>query len=161
MTRGIVFSFTFVVMLSAGAPGLAQTVLFQEDFEDGISPSWSNIQLGYLGEEWDDILLTRDLILDERPDDIGVSVSYPLPGTKFYEMVKEQLSRKTNWIDSDDLAMIFEGTYTTDFYKSVRNLLHDEVRLAISEAGASRASLEARWAELGACEAESRSSTNV
>ncbi len=73
-------------------------------------------------------------------------------------MVKEQLNHKTNWMDSDDLAMIFEGTYTTDFYKSVRNLLHDEVRLAMSEAGFSRASLTARWAELGACEAESRSS---
>ena len=128
--------------------------------EHGVRTCWF-IQLGYLGEEWDDILLTRDLILDERPDDIGVSVSYPLPGTKFYEMVKEQLSHKTNWMDSDDLAMIFEGTYTTDFYKSVRNLLHDEVRLAMSEAGVSRASLEARWAELGACEAESRTSQNV
>ena len=127
--------------------------------EHGVRTCWF-IQLGYLGEEWDDILLTRDLILAERPDDIGVSVSYPLPGTKFYEMVGKQLSRKTNWIDSDDLAMIFEGTYTTDFYRSVRSLLHDEVRLPVSEAGASRAGLAARWAELGAREAESRSSPN-
>ena len=60
-------------------------------------------------------------------------------------------------MDSDDLGMIFEGTYTTDFYKSVRNLLHDEVRLPMFEAGVSRASLIARWVDLRASEAESRS----
>ena len=130
--------------------------------EAGVRTCWF-IQLGYLGEEWDDILLTRDLILDERPDDIGVSVSYPLPGTKFYEMVKKQLSPKTNWTDSDELAMIFEGTYTTDFYKSVRNLLHDEVRLPRSGMGAtaaSRSGLASRWTELAEREVESRSASS-
>ena len=32
---------------------------------------------------------------EARPDDVGVSVSYPLPGTKFYEVVKQQLGAKT------------------------------------------------------------------
>ena len=32
-----------------------------------------------------DILATRGLVDEARPDDMGVSVSYPLPGTKFYE----------------------------------------------------------------------------
>jgi hypothetical protein len=27
---------------------------------------------------------TRDLVRGKRPDDIGVSVAYPLPGTKFH-----------------------------------------------------------------------------
>ncbi len=62
------------------------------------------IQLGYLGEELGDILATRALVAQAAPDDIGVSVSYPLPGTKFYEKVKAQLGKKTNWQDSDDLA---------------------------------------------------------
>ena len=52
------------------------------------------LQLGYLGEELDDILATRRLVEEARPDDIGVSVSYPLPGTKFYEIVKQQLGEK-------------------------------------------------------------------
>ena len=43
------------------------------------------LQLGYLGEELDDILATRRLVEETRPDDVGVSVSYPLPGTRFYE----------------------------------------------------------------------------
>src|SRR6202011_3434036 len=41
------------------------------------------IQLGYMDEQLSDILATRDLIEAARPDEIGVSVSYPLPGTKF------------------------------------------------------------------------------
>ncbi|HKP74441.1 MAG TPA: radical SAM protein, partial [Longimicrobiaceae bacterium] len=63
--------------------------------EHGIRACWF-IQLGYLGEEWEDVLMTRDLIRDERPDDIGVSVAYPLPGTKFYERVRAQLGAKQN-----------------------------------------------------------------
>ena len=56
------------------------------------------LQLGYLGEELEDILATRRLVEETRPDDVGVSVSYPLPGTKFYESVKAQLG------DEDPLA---------------------------------------------------------
>ncbi|MBV8308417.1 MAG: B12-binding domain-containing radical SAM protein, partial [Gammaproteobacteria bacterium] len=70
------------------------------------------IQLGYLGEELPDILATRELLCAARPDDVGVSVSYPLPGTRFHELVKAQLGSKTHWQDSNDLAMMFHGTYT-------------------------------------------------
>ncbi len=85
------------------------------------------LQLGYLGEELDDILATRRLVEETRPDDVGVSVSYPLPGTKFYEAVKSQLGTKTHWNESNDLEMMFAGTYHSDFYRVVRNLLHDQV----------------------------------
>ena len=71
---------------------------------------------------------TRDLVRDERPDDVGVSVSYPLPGTKFFDMVRDELGARTNWVDSDELAMLFQGTYQTGFYRQVRELLHAEVR---------------------------------
>lgn len=87
------------------------------------------IQLGYMGEELDDILATRALLEASRPDEIGVSVSYPLPGTKFYDLVKAQLGGKTHWRASDDLDMMFHGTYTSDFYRCVRNLMHDQVGL--------------------------------
>ena len=36
-----------------------------------------------MDEQLTDILATRDLLDAARPDEIGVSVSYPLPGTKF------------------------------------------------------------------------------
>jgi anaerobic magnesium-protoporphyrin IX monomethyl ester cyclase len=109
------------------------------------------IQLGYLDEQLSDILATRALLEAARPDDIGVSVSYPLPGTKFYELVKAQLGNKTHWQDSNDLEMMFQGTYTSDFYRRIRNLLHDQVTLSNDtsrqDADENRA-LERRWHDL-------------
>jgi anaerobic magnesium-protoporphyrin IX monomethyl ester cyclase len=100
------------------------------------------LQLGYLGEDLDDILATRQLVDDARPDDVGVSVAYPLPGTKFFELVKEQLGDKRHWNESNDLEMMFHGTYTSDFYRTVRNLLHDQV----THPGALE--VNHRWSEL-------------
>jgi anaerobic magnesium-protoporphyrin IX monomethyl ester cyclase len=122
------------------------------------------IQLGYLGEQLADILATRELLAAARPDDVGVSVSYPLPGTRFHELVKAQLGLKTHWQDSDDLAMMFQGTYTSEFYRAVRDLFHDEVSLQALEVGSvdrrvpdARRSLERRWQELLSHERQYRS----
>jgi anaerobic magnesium-protoporphyrin IX monomethyl ester cyclase len=85
------------------------------------------LQFGYPGETWQDIQATMKMVRDTRPDDIGVSVSYPLPGTKFYERVHAQLREKTNWRDSEDLSMMFHGAYTNDFYRALHDALHAEV----------------------------------
>jgi radical SAM superfamily enzyme YgiQ (UPF0313 family) len=85
------------------------------------------LQLGYPGEEWIDIQKTIHLVRETRPDDIGVSFSYPLPNTRFYARVKEQLGAKQNWSDSDDLCVMFKGTYTDKFYRAIRDALHIEV----------------------------------
>lgn len=82
------------------------------------------IQYGYLGETKEDINKTIALIKRAKPDDIGISVSYPLPGTKFYETVKSQLKEKKNWTDSNDLAMMFSGTFNQDFYKKLHSYTH-------------------------------------
>jgi anaerobic magnesium-protoporphyrin IX monomethyl ester cyclase len=58
------------------------------------------------------------------PDEMGISVSYPLPGTKFYEKVKGQLKAKQNWSDSDDLAMMFRSTYSSAYYKKLHQYIH-------------------------------------
>ena len=92
----------------------------------GIKACWF-IQLGYPSESWDDLLATRDLIREEKPDQIGVSVAYPLPGTEFHDRVRAQLGRQRNWKDTGELAMLFQGTYDTAFYRAVRDLLHAEV----------------------------------
>ena len=108
------------------------------------------LQLGYLGEELEDILATRRLVEETRPDDVGVSVSYPLPGTKFYEAVRAQLGEKRHWQESSDLEMMFSGTYRSEFYRAIRNLLHDEVTHAGSP------DIARRWELLCATEREYR-----
>lgn len=109
------------------------------------------IQLGYLGEGLDELLQTRRLIEEARPDDIGVSVSYPLPGTRFHEQVKAQLGAKTHWDDSGDLAMMFRGTFGSEVYRAVRDLLHAQVDLGAADTPARRRAgdeLKQRWARL-------------
>ena len=53
------------------------------------------------------------MVREADPDDIGISVSYAMPGTKFYAAVREQLGEKQNWQDSDDLAMLYRGRAAT------------------------------------------------
>jgi radical SAM superfamily enzyme YgiQ (UPF0313 family) len=86
------------------------------------------LQFGYPGETWDDVQQTLALVRDVAPDDIGVSVSYPLPGTKFYERVQADLGDKQNWVDSDDLAMLYRGTYSPQFYRVLHHVVHHEFR---------------------------------
>jgi anaerobic magnesium-protoporphyrin IX monomethyl ester cyclase len=85
------------------------------------------LQFGYPGETWEDIKSTVKLVRDTHPDDIGVSVAYPLPGTKFFQQVRAQLGTKTNWSDSEDLSMMFQGAYTGEFYRALHDALHAEV----------------------------------
>ena len=85
------------------------------------------LQFGYPGETWAELQATIGLVRETRPDDVGISFSYPLPGTVFYEHVQEQLGQKRNWTDSDDLCIMFTAAYTTDFYRAVRDALHAEV----------------------------------
>ena len=122
----------------------------------GIRACWF-IQLGYPGEDWHAILQTRDLIRDEQPDDIGVSVAYPLPGTPFYDRVRTELRGKANWSDSDDLAMLFRGTYATDFYREIRDLLHAEVNARVRSGDPAARECNSRWEELAGREAAHRS----
>jgi anaerobic magnesium-protoporphyrin IX monomethyl ester cyclase len=111
------------------------------------------------------------MVQDLLPDDIGVSVSYPLPGTRFHEMVKFDLEDRENWQDSGDLAMMFAGTYTTQMYRLLHHALHDDLDLRRREAGLQRAKhpqipevsldeqrqrVEARWAEVREVEVTSR-----
>lgn len=86
------------------------------------------IQFGYLTESSSDIKKTINLISELLPHDIGISVSYPLPGTKFFELVHQDLNTKANWTDSDDLDLMFKNTYPPDFYKKLHRFVHKKFR---------------------------------
>lgn len=87
------------------------------------------LQFGYLGETRADIDATLQLVEKLLPHDIGISVSYPLPGTKFYDKVKSMLGEKQNWTDSNDLAMMYQGTFVPAFYRRLHKLVHKRFRL--------------------------------
>ena len=95
--------------------------------QHGIKASFF-LQYGYPGENAEDIKMTLKLVEDTMPDDIGISVSYPLPGTGFYEKVKSELKEKTNWTDSDELALMFKNTYPPGYYKTLHRYTHSVFR---------------------------------
>jgi radical SAM superfamily enzyme YgiQ (UPF0313 family) len=95
--------------------------------KNNIHPSFF-IQFGYPGETRQDIIKTIDMINTLLPYEIGISVSYPLPGTVFYEKVKAQLQYKSNWTDSDELALMFRNTYAPAFYKQLHRYVHKSYR---------------------------------
>src|SRR6185369_13277889 len=95
--------------------------------QHGMLPSFF-IQFGYLGETKKDIQKTIDMINELLPHSIGISVSYPLPGTVYYDKVKEDLTERTNWSDSNSMSMLFKNTYQPEFYKQLYNYVHASYR---------------------------------
>lgn len=92
-----------------------------------IKPSFF-IQFGYPGETKEDINMTIRMINKLLPHEIGISVSYPLPGTLFYEKVKAELKEKANWTDSDELYLMFKNNYSPAFYKQLHRYVHKSYR---------------------------------
>ncbi|MGA9116562.1 MAG: radical SAM protein [Bacteroidota bacterium] len=87
------------------------------------------LQYGYPGETREDIDRTLAMVRTCLPDEIGISVSYPLPGTKFHETVRRQMGAKRNWEDSRDLAIMFAGTYPPDYYRILHRFTHKRFRI--------------------------------
>src|SRR5450631_1209451 len=99
--------------------------------KNGIHPSFF-IQFGYLGETKEDIKKTIHMINELLPHEIGISVSYPLPGTVFFDKVKSQLVNKTHSKDSDELALMFSNTYKPAFYRQLHRYVHKTYRKHIA-----------------------------
>ena len=87
------------------------------------------LQFGYPGEQQAEINETLNMVLDLMPEEIGISVSYPLPGTVFYNNVKNTLKEKQNWNDSDDLSMMYNSTFNSAYYKKLHRYIHNRYRI--------------------------------
>lgn len=122
------------------------------------------IQFGYPGETFEEIQQTVDMIHDLLPDDIGISVSYPLPGTKFYDRVREEMGTKTHWEHSHDLAVMHAGEYDSIFYHQLHAVVHRDLdlhhRLAAGEKSEEvlreMDEVSAAWLDLGRTETLAR-----
>lgn len=99
--------------------------------ENGIRHSFF-IQFGYPEETKQDIEMTLAMIHRLLPDELGISISYPLPGTPFYNKVKNELNQKANWRDSDELLLMFSNTYPPSFYKHLHRYVHKSHRLHLA-----------------------------
>jgi anaerobic magnesium-protoporphyrin IX monomethyl ester cyclase len=107
------------------------------------------LQFGYPGETWADIESTIRMVRTVKPDDVGVSVTYPLPGTKLHQLVSSGLGKKTNWTESGDLSMMFRGSFSTELYRTLARAIHLEVRSPGNGSAIANA-----WADLDALKPE-------
>ena len=80
------------------------------------------LQLGYPGEGLAEIEATVRLVQELRPDEIGVSVSYPMPGTAFFGRVAGSMGA-TNWAASMDNRPLFEAPFDAAFYAAAKEVL--------------------------------------
>ena len=80
------------------------------------------LQLGYPGEQLKDVLKTVEMVRQLNPDEIGVSVSYPLPGTVFYAQVAHAL-QGDQWANSMSNETLHPAPYQAQFYKYAKSLI--------------------------------------
>ncbi|HEX4227626.1 MAG TPA: radical SAM protein [Bryobacteraceae bacterium] len=106
------------------------------------------VQFGYPGETWEDIECTIRMLRAAKPDDVGISVTYPLPGTKLHQLVSSELGKKTNWTESGDLSMMFKSKFSTELYRALARAIHVEVRNPRSTS-----LIASAWAEVEALKA--------
>jgi radical SAM superfamily enzyme YgiQ (UPF0313 family) len=96
------------------------------------------IMVGYPGEQWEDIEKTIALLKETRPDEFSSTVAYPLPGTEFYEQVKDRLVAEgagADWEHSAQNRLLFKRAYSTQFYQWTQRLMRKEWQAAKVAAG--------------------------
>ena len=82
------------------------------------------LQFGYPGEGPAEIRATWDMVETLKPDQIGISVAYPLPGTPFYEKVKDQVGLRDHWEHSQDMRPMHDTFFPADFYPLLYRYFH-------------------------------------
>jgi radical SAM superfamily enzyme YgiQ (UPF0313 family) len=109
--------------------------------------SYFYMMVGYPGEEWEDLKLSVKLLREIRPDVFSTTIAYPLPGTEFYEQVRDRLTfgaeHMPDWIHTAENRLLFErGRYSTVFYRWVIRWFRAEWKDARLKAGAQVTNLE-------------------
>ena len=103
------------------------------------------LQFGYPGETREDIERTLEMVRacrSRRHRRLGV---VPAAGHhRSTSACRRSSGQKQNWVDSDDLAMMYHATYVPDFYRALHALVHAEFRAGKSKATDRAAASRAR-----------------
>ena len=98
------------------------------------------MMVGYLSEEMEDLRLSAKMLRDTLPDEFSTTIAYPLPGTTFYEQVRDRLMFESDWMldwdyTAENKLLFNRGKYNTSFYRWVGKWLHKEWEDARLQAG--------------------------
>jgi radical SAM superfamily enzyme YgiQ (UPF0313 family) len=108
------------------------------------------MMVGYPGEEWDDLLLSATMLRQTLPEAFSTTIAYPLPGTPFYEQMRDRLMFESEWhLDWDytgENRLLFRRErYNTLFYRMVIRWFYKEWEDAWLEAGKPAALSRRLW----------------
>jgi radical SAM superfamily enzyme YgiQ (UPF0313 family) len=99
------------------------------------------MMVGYPGEEIEDLKLSVKLLRETLPDEFSTTIAYPLPGTKFYEQVRDRLMFESqewmlDWDYTAENKLLFKREkYNTTFYHWVVRWFNREWKDAWFKAG--------------------------
>jgi anaerobic magnesium-protoporphyrin IX monomethyl ester cyclase len=88
------------------------------------------IMVGYDGETWDDINATADHIRGAAPDDVLTTLSYPIKGTPYHDVVANRVIALKNWEEGSDRDLTIRGRNSRRFYGHAQRWLRAEAELA-------------------------------
>ena len=84
---------------------------------EGIRQFWF-LMLGYPGETLEDIEATLQLFRRFSPEEYSVSIAVPVPGTRFYESVKDRLAgRPRSTRRAGGRSLLYEAAYPEVLYR--------------------------------------------
>jgi radical SAM superfamily enzyme YgiQ (UPF0313 family) len=100
------------------------------------------MMVGYPGEEMDDLRLSVKMLTETLPDSFSTTIAYPLPGTEFYQQVRNRIMHDgDDWAFTAENKLLFErGKYNTVFYRWVQRWFNKEWEVARARAGRTRPS---------------------
>ncbi len=99
------------------------------------------MMVGYPSEDIEDIKLSVKLLRETLPDEFSTTIAYPLPGTKFYEQVRDRLMFESqdwmlDWDYTAENKLLFKREkYNTTFYRWVIRWMNREWKDAWYKAG--------------------------
>ncbi|MBE2194449.1 MAG: radical SAM protein [Anaerolinea sp.] len=108
------------------------------------------MMVGYPGEELEDLHLSVKLLIETLPDSFSTTIAYPLPGTEFYQQVRERIMHDgDDWAFTAENKLLFErGKYNTLFYRWVQRWFNKEWDVALTRAGRTHPPLHTRLRDL-------------
>jgi radical SAM superfamily enzyme YgiQ (UPF0313 family) len=104
------------------------------------------MMVGYPGEEMEDLRQSVKMLVETQPDTFSTTIAYPLPGTEFYQQVRNRILHDSDdWAFTAENKLLFQrGKYNTLFYRWVQMWFHKEWEVARAKSGRDQWSLYRR-----------------
>jgi len=102
------------------------------------------MMVGYPGEEMEDLQASVKMLTQAQPDTFSTTIAYPLPGTEFYNQVRDRIMHDgDDWAFTAENRLLFKrGRYNTFFYRWVQLWFNKEWETARIQSGRAKPSIQ-------------------